>query len=183
MTAAKITKTGVRMSADERRRDIVLAAVIEFARTGYAGTSTEQIASRAGISQPYLFRLFKTKKELFLAAINHGFDGVQENFETAAVGLTGTEALAAMGLSYFSYLRHTDFLLLQLHAYAAAGDEEIRSEVGARFDALANYVEGRTGVGEIELGTFFSTGMLLNVAAALGLERFQDLCAAMATSS
>ena len=183
MPAATTSRSGLRMSADERRHDIVLAAVIEFARTGYAGTSTEQIAARAGISQPYLFRLFKTKKALFLAAINHGFDRVQENFEAAAAGLTGSEALAAMGLSYFSYLQHTDFLLLQLHAYAAAGDEEIRSAVGARFDALATYVATRTGVGEIELGAFFSTGMLLNVAAALGLQRFQDLCAVMATTS
>ena len=168
------------MSAEERRHDIVLAAVIEFARGGYAGTSTDQIASRAGISQPYLFRLFKTKKALFLAAIDHGFDRVEENFAAAAAGLSGSEALAAMGQSYFSYLEHTDFLLLQLQAYAAAGDTEIRAEVGRRFDSLASYVAERTGATEVELGTFFSTGMLLNVSAALGLARFQDLCATMA---
>lgn len=182
MPPSTATRSGLRMSADERRRDIVLAAVIEFARTGYAGTSTEQIAVRAGISQPYLFRLFKTKKALFIAAINHGFDRVEENFELAAAGLSGGEALEAMGLSYLSYLQHTDFLLLQLQAYAAAGDEAIRVEVGRRFDALATYVATRTGAGEIELGAFFSTGMLLNVAAALGLQRFQDLCTVMATS-
>lgn len=170
------------MTADERRHEIVLAAVIEFARSGLAGTSTEQIAERAGISQPYLFRLFKTKKALFIAAINHGFDRVEENFELAANGLSGAEALEAMGMSYYDYLQHTDFLLLQLHAYAASSDEEIRVEVARRFNALADYISARTGASEIELGAFFSMGMLLNVAAALGLQRFEEICAVMATT-
>jgi AcrR family transcriptional regulator len=172
-------RSGIRMSADERRHDVLMAAVVEFAKTGYAGTSTEQIAARAGISQPYLFRLFKTKKALFLAAINLGFDRIEENFARAADGLEGAAALAAMGDSYFAYLEHTDLLLLQLHAYAASGDPEIKREMGQRFDALATYVAQRSGISEIELGKFFSTGMLLNVAAALGLKRFSDLCAEM----
>jgi AcrR family transcriptional regulator len=57
-----------RLSAAERRADVVDAAVVEFAKRGLDATSTEDIARRAGISQPYLFRLFETKKELFKAA-------------------------------------------------------------------------------------------------------------------
>jgi len=56
-----------RMTAHERRTSVLAAAITEFARSGYAGTSTEAVASRAGISQPYLFRLFGTKKDLFVA--------------------------------------------------------------------------------------------------------------------
>lgn len=151
--------------------------------TGYAGTSTEQIVKRAGISQPYLFRLFRTKKALFLAALNLGFDRIEQHFANAADGLTGRDALAAMGLSYLEYLGETDLLLLQLHAYAASGDEEIRKEVARRFENLATLVKERTGVDEAELGNFFSTGMLLNVAAALGLKRFQDVCVVMASAA
>ena len=58
-----------RHSAAERREDVLDAAMIEFAEHGYEGTSTEDIARRAGISQPYLFRLFGTKKELFKASV------------------------------------------------------------------------------------------------------------------
>jgi len=177
MQSLEGSRSGIRMSADERRHQVLGAAVIEFARTGYAGTSTEQIARRAGISQPYLFRLFGTKKALFLAAVNVGFDRIEENFLTAAEGLGGEEAIAAMGESYLDYLENTDLLLLQLHAYAAAGDPEIRAEVARRYDALGTVVADRTGANEIELGRFFAVGMLLNVAAALGLKRFQDLCA------
>lgn len=175
----KTSRSGTRMSADERRREVLQAAVVEFARTGYAGTSTEQIARRAGISQPYLFRLFQTKKALFLAAINLGFDRIEEHFTIAAQGLTGKDALAAMGTSYLDYLENTDLLLLQLHAYAAAGDPDIRAEVAGRFEALAAFITDRTEASDIELGQFFSVGMFLNVAAALGLKKFQDLCSQM----
>src|SRR6266700_3589556 len=64
-----MTHTGVRMSAGERRETVLEAAVAEFALRGLAGTSTEDVARRAGISQPYLFRLFPTKKALFLALV------------------------------------------------------------------------------------------------------------------
>jgi AcrR family transcriptional regulator len=168
------------MSADERRHEILQAAVAEFAHAGYAGTSTEQIARCAGVSQPYLFRLFGTKRALFLEAINLGFDRLEEHFAAAAKGLEGKEALEAMGMSYLDYLGNTDLLLLQLHSYAAAGDPEIRVEVARRYDGLVAFVADRTGITGTELGQFFAAGMLLNVAAALGIERFEDLCAEMA---
>jgi AcrR family transcriptional regulator len=56
-----------RKTADERREDILAVAMEHFGAGGYHGTSTENIAREAGISQPYLFRLFRTKRELFLA--------------------------------------------------------------------------------------------------------------------
>ena len=59
----------VRMSAAERRESVIRAAMSEFARGGYSGTSTEVIANRVGVSQPYLFRLFPGKKAIFLAAV------------------------------------------------------------------------------------------------------------------
>lgn len=183
MATEPTKRSGVRMSADERRRAILQAAIVEFARTGFAGTSTEQIAKRAGISQPYLFRLFGTKKALFLATVGLAFDYLQEKFLKAAENLVGEEAIAAMGMAYLDYLENTDLLLLQLHAYAAAGDPDIRVEVAKRYEALADLVLERTGVSEIELGRFFSVGMLLNVSAALGLKRFQELCADLAKIS
>ena len=57
------------MSAEERREMVLEAAVAAFALRGMAGTSTEDVARSAGISQPYLFRLFPTKKALFLALV------------------------------------------------------------------------------------------------------------------
>ena len=66
--------TKTRKSAEERREEIVSAAFEHFAQSGYNGASTDAIARDAGISQPYLFRLFRTKRELFLACVDraHG---------------------------------------------------------------------------------------------------------------
>ena len=92
--------TRQRMPAAERREMVLEAAVAEFAAGGLAGTSTEGVARRAGISQPYLFRLFPTKKALFLALVERCFRRVEDTFTAAAGDLTGDEAMTAMADSY-----------------------------------------------------------------------------------
>src|SRR2546428_9919981 len=74
----------LRHTAEERRAEVLQAAVAEFALHGLHGTSTEMIARRIGISQPYIFRLFPSKKELFLAAIDQCFDRVEAAFRNPA---------------------------------------------------------------------------------------------------
>src|SRR5262245_47217135 len=108
-----MTHTGVRMSAEERREMVLEAAVAEFALHGMAGTSTEDVARRAGISQPYLFRLFPTKKGLFLALVERCDQRIEEAFTTAAGDKTGEAALAAMGTAYERLLENRTLLLLQ----------------------------------------------------------------------
>jgi AcrR family transcriptional regulator len=110
-----MTPVAERMSAEARRRVVIDAALHEFATGGLAGTSTEAVARRAGISQPYVFRLFPSKKDLFVAAISAGFDRVAAAFEEAADGLAGKPALEAMGARYTELLRDRDLLLCQLH--------------------------------------------------------------------
>ena len=78
-----------RKTAAERREDVLEAAREVFAEHGLSGASTDEIARRAGISQPYLFRLFRTKKELFIASIERCFAETREIFEAAAEGKTG----------------------------------------------------------------------------------------------
>jgi len=85
------------MTADERREEILEAALICFADHGAHGMSTEAIAKAVGISQPYIFRLFGTKKELVKATIDRCLRGTLEMLRTAAEGLSGEEALAAVG--------------------------------------------------------------------------------------
>src|SRR5579864_661762 len=94
----------VRLSAAERKDDVLEAAMIEFAERGLEGTSTEDIARRAGISQPYLFRLFGTKKELYIASVTRCFRETLELFQRSAEGLRGEEALQAIGEAYVEQL-------------------------------------------------------------------------------
>src|SRR3954466_6344054 len=112
----------VRMSAEDRRADVLRMAVAEFAKHGFEGTSTEDVARAAGISQPYLFKMFPTKKALFLALVEQGFSRVRQAFVDVVADATGDEALERMGERYGVLLRDRDELLLQLQAYAACDD-------------------------------------------------------------
>src|SRR3954454_7320489 len=109
----------VRKSADERREEILAVALRHFAIGGLHGTSTEGIAREAGISQPYLFRLFHTKRELFLACSDRACDHVSHAFRRACDGVPPDERLDAMGHAYVAELlpeRHEIMLLLQSYA-------------------------------------------------------------------
>jgi len=92
--------TSIRKTADERREEILAAALEEFGEHGLDGTSTDTIARKAGISQPYLFRLFGTKKELYLETVRRCLSQTLELFEQAADGLHGEEAMNAIGQAY-----------------------------------------------------------------------------------
>jgi AcrR family transcriptional regulator len=165
------------MSADERRSAVVAAAMHEFAVGGLHGTSTETIAARAGISQPYLFRLFPTKQALFLAAVGRCFERVSDAFERASDGLEGEAALEAMGRAYDQLIGDRDLLMLQLHSYAASYDSDIRTFVREAYTQLADYVSVRAKVGPEALKPFFAMGMLCNVVTALGLREVSELWA------
>src|ERR1700709_1637319 len=115
-----------RKSKEERREEILAAAFQEFAEHGLHGASTEDIARRAGISQPYVFRLFGTKKELFSAVVSRCFRETLEMFQRAAEGLRGEEALDAIGTEYVARLTADPTRLrIQMQAYAACDDPEL----------------------------------------------------------
>jgi AcrR family transcriptional regulator len=172
--------TRERMTADERREIVLETALSEFAVSGLHGTSTEAVARRAGISQPYLFRLFPTKKGLFLALVERCFRRVEGAFTAAAGNLTGEEALAAIGRAYELLLEDRTLLLLQMQAYAACDDPEIRAATRAGYKRLWVLVERVTGLPFEQVVEFFAMGMLMNVAAAMDLpavvERWTNWC-------
>ena len=175
-----MTQTGHRMKAAERREAVLAAAVIEFAARGLAGTSTEDVARRAGISQPYLFRLFPTKKALFLALVERCFRQVAAAFEAAAGDRVGEDALDAMADAYHQLLEDRTLLLLQLQAYAACDDPEIRDATRTGYKELWALAERLSGLPYERIVTFFAMGMLMNVAAAMDLpavnERWTRWC-------
>ncbi len=159
-----------RQTADERRTAVLAAAISEFALAGYAGTSTEAIARRAGISQPYLFRLFGTKKDLFVATYDLVGDRIIRELTSVSEGLEGEEALAAMGAAYVELMQDPELLQVQLHGFAAApSDPDIARSCRRTFEVLAEVVYERTGLSDDELREFFAMGMLINVMAAIDL--------------
>jgi AcrR family transcriptional regulator len=161
--------SGSRKSAEERRDEILEAAQAEFAERGLHGASTEEIARRAGISQPYVFRLFGSKKDLFKAAVARCLRETLETFQRAAEGKRGEEAFRAMGEAYMQLLADRTRLRAQMQAYAACDDPEIRQIVRDGFGDLVAYVERVSGLPPEEVSRFFATGMLMNVLASMDL--------------
>jgi AcrR family transcriptional regulator len=160
-----------RLTAAERRDDVLEAALVEFARAGYEGTSTEDIARRAGISQPYLFRLFGTKKELYKASVTRCFRETLDMFQQAAEGLRGEDALKAIGAAYRELLLNDrNYLRAQMQAYSACDDAEICEVVRNGYGDLVAYVERVSGLEPEEIARFFATGMLMNVLAAMHIQ-------------
>ena len=171
--------TGTRKTAEERRAAVLEAAAAEFALAGLAGTSTDYIARRAGISQPYLFRLFRTKKELFLAAVEDCFDRTTQLFREAAADVPQERRLQAMGLAYCELLRDRTRLMMQMQSYAACNDPDVRRVVQAGFGEITEYVAGVAGVETPRLATFMGRGMLLNVMASMDVLEATEGWAAM----
>jgi AcrR family transcriptional regulator len=165
---------GVRMTADERRDAIVAAATEEFATGGLVGASTEAIARRVGVSQPYVFQLFGTKKELFLAVVGSCFSRIILVFESAAARWTPDSdecdtRLGAMGLAYKRLLADRTLLMMQLQSYAACSDPDVRASVREGWAQLYRRVVDVSGASKEEIHQFFAEGMLLNLGAAVGL--------------
>ena len=159
-----------RKSADVRRTEIVAAAIEHFGLGGYTATSTEPIAKDAGISQPYLFRLFKTKRELFLACHEVIHQRVLDTFRSAAEGIPREERMEAMGKAYLQLLEDRTLLRFEMQSYAAASaDPDIQAQVRARYGAVIQEVRRLTGAESHQLWAFFGSGMLLNVIAALDM--------------
>jgi AcrR family transcriptional regulator len=167
--------TSRRKSAEERREEVVAVALRQFALDGYHGTSTETVARDAGISQPYLFRLFRTKRELFLACNARHHALLVDVFTRAADGAPAEERLKHMGHAYMQeLLPDRTQLLFQMQSYAACSDPDIRAEVRACYGRLVEEVARLSGAPPAKVWRFFATGMMLNVVASLELEEVAD---------
>ena len=167
-----------RVPAAERREELITAAVHEFAHGGLHGTTVESIARRVGVAQPYVFSLFPTKRELFLAALERSFERVADTLRRAAAeyaeGRAPAEcedALEAMGRAYKELLSlDRDCLMLQHQSYGACDDELVRARVRHRYAELVELARSLSKAEPERLDNFFRHGMALNVAAALGVD-------------
>lgn len=159
-----------RMSGTERRAQVRGIAAKEFAEHGLHGASTEAIARDAGITQAYIFRMFGTKKALFLELVQAAFERVSDGMRDAGEGEAGLDALSVMGAQYFDLLADRTGLLLQLQGLAACGDPEVRDAVRACFARMWGTAESGTGLDPVTVKTFLAFGMLLNAGAAMDVE-------------
>jgi AcrR family transcriptional regulator len=154
-----------RLTAEERQGQLLTAAIATFSIGGYAGTTTDQEARLAGVSQPYVIRIFRTKQELFIAAMNHAGDRIEERFRTAAAE---EATLTSLGEAYGEMLSERELITLLLHGFTASTEPAIGEAVRACFGRLYQVVRDLTGATTEEVWNFFGTGMLLTCLVAMG---------------
>jgi len=166
-----------RVPASERRDALVSAAIHHFAHGGLHGTPVDKIARDVGVAQPYVFSLFGSKRDLFIAAVERCFEltiemftQVAEAYDPATAPELESDVTMAMAAAYVRRLQtDRDLLLLQLQAYAACDDEVIRDRVRSAYARLVNTVAELSGADSERLDEFFRYGASLNQAAAMGV--------------
>jgi AcrR family transcriptional regulator len=163
-----------RMTGLERRSQVLGIAAGEFADHGLHGASIEAIAHEAGITQAYVFRMFGTKKALFVELVGAAFDRFSDGMSQAAEDADGLGALALMGAQYYELLADRTTLLLQLQGFAACGDSEVRDLVRARLAHMWGVVAHTSGLDPVTVKSFLAFGMLLNNVAALDVDELNE---------
>ncbi|WP_340026384.1 helix-turn-helix domain-containing protein [Paenibacillus sp. FSL K6-1096] len=167
-----ISRQGEDDSAASRRDQVVEAAVAVFAEHGYYRATTAQVAARVGISQPYIFKLFKNKEELFTAALMLAFDRLLSFF--SGLKAPKKKLLDKALQLYKEFTRtHADEVILQMQA-ASIREAAIRQVVQVRMLEFTRLMEGKfTAAGfarpEVKLSIFMADVMLGNMALALDL--------------
>jgi AcrR family transcriptional regulator len=163
-------------TADERREEVLGAAMKVVGTRGLYGTPTLDIARAAGISQAYLFRLFPTKLSLFLAVVERSFQQIHDSLERAgrAARAKDEPVLRAMAEAYNALLEDPGILLVQLQAQAAASEPEVRAALRRGFAGLLDMVERVSGTSPQEVQRFFARGMLCNVSAAMQIYELDE---------
>jgi AcrR family transcriptional regulator len=153
------------MSADERREQILGAALSVFAEGGYAGTTTDQVARAAGVSQPYVVRMFGTKQQLFAEVYARACHRIAAAFDAIE---PGPDADQRLGHAYVDLLQDRDLLLMMMHGFVAGADPEI-GRIARKTLAYAFRTHQRlSGATPDESRQFVAHGMLLNVLIASG---------------
>ncbi len=167
-----------RRTAGERREDVIAAAIIEFATLGLHGASTVTIAERAGISQPYVLRLFGTKKALFLACVERVVDQIMTRWKNALAMMDAGDPpelkLRTLGMEYVGLVREIHGLRLVLQSFGSAEDPEIRETVHRSLRAMTGWLMEATGATRQATQQFLAYGMMLTVAASIRADLASD---------
>lgn len=185
MTPSTTASARTLSTAEERREDVLRAAMKVVGERGLYGTPTMEIARAAGISQAYLFRLFPTKTELFVAVLERCFRRVHDVL-LQAVSHARREhrpLMKAMGEAYTDLLQDPGLLLTQLQGQAAASEPEVRTALRRGFRLLFEMVERETGATPLEIQQFFARGMLCNLIAAMQIYDLDQHWAQVLTSA
>jgi AcrR family transcriptional regulator len=161
--------SGTRLSAADRREQILNAATAVFAERGYHGTTTDQVAQAAGISQPYVVRMFGTKQKLFLEVLQRALDLLFTAFRNALTDPgDGTTVKGRLGGSFIDLVGTTGVHRTLLHAFVSGNDPVIGAAAREGFVSIYRFLRDDAKFTPEEVESFLGGGMLISVL--LGIE-------------
>lgn len=171
-------KISERIPAGERREQILAAASLVFGERGYFGATTDQIAKAAGISQPYVVRMFGTKENLFIEVLSRALRKLVEAFtETIeawkAAGSPDGQLTRSLGIAYVNLVEDRGLLLSLMQGFGMGHDAVIGGRARDGFMRIYRLLRDDAGFEPEQVRTFLAEGMLLNTMLGLGLpERY-----------
>lgn len=159
-----------RSNAKDRRMQVITVAIMRFAHTGYEGTTTSEIARQVGVSQPYLFQLFPTKKAIFIAAWNEANDRIMRALTGSLDGVAPDARVRALADTYDRLVTsEPDLLTIQLHAWSAASsDVDIARATRAAFARLRQFLIAQLNVTVDDANCMLAKMAFYNITVGMG---------------
>jgi len=167
-----VHEAATRMRSGDRRELILEAATAVFGERGYFGTTTDAVARAAGVSQPYVVRMFGTKETLFLEVLHRALDKLLTNFRRAlaegiAAGESGQDVAHRIGLTYADLLTDRGLLLSLMHAFILGSDPVIGQAAREGFLEVYKFLRFEAGFSPAEADVFLAHGMMMNTMVGL----------------
>jgi len=175
MSSVTVELARKRLSAGERREQILLAASELFGSHGYVGTTTDQIARAAGISQPYVVRMFGTKENLYLEALNRACGALMATFrrvlaEHVEAGDLGRE----LGEAYIELIADRALLRIMMQSFLAGADPVIGPAARKGLLDIYRFLKEEARFEPDDIVRFIAHGMLINTLVGSELTSFDD---------
>ena len=168
-----VPETVTRMRSEDRRELILQAATAVFGDRGYVGATTDAVARAAGVSQPYVVRMFGTKEALFLEVLHRALDRLLSAFHAALVGSDpvpgdSPEAIGRrLGTSYSALLSDRGLLLSLMHAFVLGADPVVGKAAREGFLDVYRFLREEAGFSPDDANDFLAHGMMLNTMVGL----------------
>jgi len=172
--------TKIETTTANRKADIISAAIEVFAEIGYFRATTAQVAERAKISQPYIFRFFSTKEALLLTALEVSWTRVLDSFRKVVESASSEQLETGLIRAYEDILNsYKNEVLLQMQAQTIQ-EESIRETMRNGYGEVRQMVLDAfraAGIPKAEERTmlFLARGVLCNISVALAMPELKEV--------
>jgi TetR/AcrR family transcriptional regulator len=162
------------MRAEDRRELILEAAMGVFGDYGYVGTTTDQVARAAGVSQPYVVRIFGTKEKLFLEVLERALSTLMTDFRSALAEDSAVPMHTRLGRAYFNLLANRGLLLSLMHGFVLGSDPVIGPRAREGYLEVYRFLRDQAGFSAEDAHLFLANGMLVNTMIGLRMSDDYD---------